>query len=158
MKRRALRLIVCAAITALTLFVAACGGSDDAKTADTTVEIEEKSAFSDGYTTLEDYYNDPSVKAQLDDMFSDIETEGLSLNLDMKGNEFIVTVRIEDNTMIVDGLAEVLEEGMEEQADELKEQVKEFDKIIGEEGACTVTMRYTDPDGNAIAEKSFKAD
>ena len=39
MKRRTLKLVACAAITALTLSVTACGG-DDAKTADTAA-VEE---------------------------------------------------------------------------------------------------------------------
>lgn len=191
MKRKTLKLIVCAAITALTLTVTACGGSDDAETADTaeveeTVETEEKaepekeaepeeeaepeakpeeeaedeaaSASSDEYTTLEDYYNDPTVKSLLDSMYSNMEADGLSLSLDVKGNEFAVIIQIEDSSMIVDGLAEALDAGMDEQADQLKEQVKQFDEVIGEEGACTVTMRYTDPDGNVITERSVKAD
>lgn len=185
MKRRTLKLVVCAAITALTLSVTACGGTDDAKTTDTTevedtvetedeaepeveeepeaepedeAEDEAESVSTGEYTTLEDYYNDPTVKSLLDGMYSNMEAEGLSLSLDVKGNEFAVIIQIEDSSMVVDGLAEALEAGMDEQADQLKEQVKQFDEVIGEEGACTVTMRYTDPDGNVIAERSVKAD
>ena len=59
--------------------------------------------------------------------------------------------------MIVDGLAEALDAALDAQADSFKEQVKQFDEVVEEEGACTVIMRYTDPDDNVLAEKAFTA-
>ncbi len=194
MKRRTLKLVACAAITALTLSVTACGG-DDAKTADTAaveetaedtapeaeaepeveaepeaeaepeVEAEPEAETEDTadsssageYTTLEDYYNDPSVKSVLDSMFESIAEEGMSASLEVKGNEFTVIIKIEDSSMVVEGLAEALDAALEAQADTFKEQVKEFDEVVEQEGACTVIMRYTDPDGNVLAEKAFTA-
>ncbi len=191
MKRRTLKLVACATITALTLSVTACGG-DDAKTADTAaveetaedtapeaeaepeveaepeaeaepeVEAEPEAETEDTadsssageYTTLEDYYNDPSVKPVLDSMFESIAEEGMSASLEVKGNEFTVIIKIEDSSMVVEGLAEALDAALEAQADTFKEQVKEFDE---QEGACTVIMRYTDPDDNVLAEKAFTA-
>ena len=182
MKRKTLKLIACAAITALTLSVTACGGSDDAKTADTAeveetaepeveaesdveeaeIEVEEaeaevESASSDEYATLEDYYNDPTVKSALDSMFESIAEDGMSADLEVKGNEFTVIIKIEDSSMIVDGLGEALDAALDAQADTFKEQVKQFDEVVGEDGACTVVMRYTDPDDNVLAEKAFTA-
>ena len=194
MKRRTLKLVACAAITALTLSVTACGGSDDAKTTDTTevedtvetedeaepeaepeveaeaeddveeaeaevedAEDEVESASTGEYTTLEDYYNDPTVKSVLDSMFASIAEDGMSADLEVKGNDFTVIIKIEDSSMIVDGLGEALDAALDAQADTFKEQVKQFDEVVEEEGACTVTMRYTDPDDNVLAEKSFKA-
>lgn len=194
MKRRTLKLVACAAITALTLSVTACGGSDDTATAGTTEvedtvetedeaepeaepEVEEEaendvedveaevedaedeveSASTGEYATLEDYYNDPTVKAALDSMFASIAEEGMSADLEVKGNEFTVIIKIEDSSMIVDGLGEALEAALDAQADTFKEQVKQFDEVVEEEGACTVIMRYTDPDDNVLAEKAFTA-
>lgn len=193
MKRRTLKLVACAAITALTLSVTACGGSDAATTDTTEVEdtvesedtaepeaepeveaeaendVEDAEAEVEGaedevesastgeYTTLEDYYNDPSVKSVLDSMFESIAEEGMSADLEVKGNEFTVIIKIEDSSMIVDGLGEALDAALEAQADTFKEQVKQFDEVVGEEGACTVIMRYTDPDDNVLAEKAFTA-
>ena len=182
MKRRTLKLVACATITALTLSVTACGG-DDAKTADTAaveetaedtapeagaepeVEAEPEAETEDTadsssageYTTLEDYYNDPSVKPVLDSMFESIAEEGMSASLEVKGNEFTVIIKIEDSSMVVEGLAEALDAALEAQADTFKEQVKEFDEVVEQEGACTVIMRYTDPDDNVLAEKAFTA-
>lgn len=194
MKRRTLKLVACAAITALTLSVTACGG-DDAKTTDAPAveeaeetapeaedaapeaeaeaekdveeaeaeveeaeeEVESESASTGEYTTLEDYYNDPSVKSVLDSMFASIAEEGMSADLEVKGNEFTVIIKIEDSSMIVDGLGEALDAALESQADTFKEQVKQFDEVVEQEGACTVIMRYTDPDDNVLAEKAFTA-
>ncbi|MCM1121080.1 MAG: DUF4854 domain-containing protein [Eubacterium sp.] len=184
MKRKTLKLIACAAITALTLSVTACGGSDDAKTADTAeveetaepeaeaeaesdveeaeaeveaAEAEVESASSGEYATLEDYYSDPTVKSALDSMFESIAEEGMSADLEVKGNEFTVIIKIEDSSMIVEGLGEALDAALDAQADTFKEQVKQFDEVVGEDGACTVVMRYTDPDDNVLAEKAFTA-
>lgn len=187
MKRRTLKLAACAAIMAFTLSLTACGGDDAAKTTDLTetadvadeteveapadeaddveaevetdTETDDADAASDGeYTTLEDYYNDPTVQSVLDSAFDAMASEGMSVALEVEGNVFTVIIKIEDSTMIVDGLAEALDAALDEQADTFKEQVKQFDEVVEQEGACTVVMRYTDPDDNVLAEKSFKAD
>ena len=46
---------------------------------------------------------------------------------------------------------------LDAQEDTFKAQVKQFDDVIGQDGACTVVMRYTDPDDNVLAEKAFTA-
>lgn len=195
MKRRTLKFIACAAITALTLSMTACGG--DAKTTDSAeveapaevaepeaeaepevepeaeaeaeadvaeveaevedAEEEVEDASTGAYTTLEEYYNDATVQAALDAMFDSLAEDGMSANLEVKGNEFTVIIKIEDSTMIVDGLGEALDAALDTQADTFIEQVKQFDEVVGEEGACTVIMRYTDPDDNVLAEKAFTA-
>lgn len=90
-------------------------------------------------------------------MFESIAEEGMSASLEVKGNEFTVIIKIEDSSMVVEGLAEALDAALEAQADTFKEQVKEFDEVVEQEGACTVIMRYTDPDDNVLAEKAFTA-
>ena len=226
MRKGALKWSVCAVITALTLCVTACGGSEDAVTADTNevkeivetdsevesevkdepevqaepeeepdteledeaeperkseaeeeAEAEEKAETAseaesdsdseqveeeteegeDEYTTLEDYYNDPEVRDALKSAFAVRAGDGMSADCVVKGNEFTVIIKIEDRSMIVDGMAEHLNEALDTQADRFKAQVKQFDDVIGQEGACTVIMRYTDPDDNILAEKAFTA-
>ncbi len=116
-----------------------------------------EAAATGDYDSLEDYYNDPTVKSVMDSMFAGIAEEGMSASLEVKGNEFTVIIKIEDSSMVVDGMAEALDAALDAQADTFKEQVKQFDDVIGQEGACTVVMRYTDPDDNVLAEKSFTA-
>ena len=186
MKRKTLKFFACAAIMAMTLSFTACGGSDDtSKTAETGAKVEDQAAEpekeeeakddaavdsadqaddaddagSDASAsgTLEDLYNDPSVKSMLDSAFDSMAGDGMSLSMDVTGNEMIMEVKFEDSSMVVDGIGEALGEALDQQADSFKQQVKTFDDAVGQEGACTVTMRYLDPDGNVLVEKSYKA-
>ena len=109
------------------------------------------------YDSLEAFYNDPTVKSTLDTMFDAMGQEGMSIAVDAKDNELIVIIKIEDSSMVVDGMAEALEAALDSQAATFEAQVTQFDDVVGKPGACTVTMRYLDPDDNVLAEKSFKA-
>ena len=130
-------------------------------TADDTEAATDDAADDTGaagdFQTLEDYYNDPTVKSALDAMFASVAEEGMSADLEVKGNEFTVIIKIEDSSMVVDGIAEALSAALDSQEETFKSQVKQFDDVIGQEGACTVIMRYTDPDDNVLAEKAFTA-
>ena len=109
------------------------------------------------YETLEDYYNDPAVYEALKSAFDAMAGDGMSANCEVKGNEFTVIIKIADRSMIVDGMGPALDEALNAQEDTFKAQVKQFDDVIGQEGVCTVIMRYTDPDDNILAEKAFTA-
>lgn len=120
---------------------------------DADAEAEDAS----GFTTLEDYYNDPTVKSALDSAFEAMATDGMSVACEVKGNEFTVIIKIEDSSMLVDGIGDALSAALDAQEDTFKAQVKQFDDVIGADGVCTVVMRYTDPDDNVLAEKAFTA-
>lgn len=183
MKRKTLRFIVCASMMAMTLSFSACGGSDDgAKTVETGAKTEDKTqadeadgadnadaadsadnadvADSDAgtATTLEELYSDPSVQSMMDSAFGAMAQDGMSVDFKATGNDLVIEIKIEDSSMVVDGMGEALETALDQQADTFKQQVKTFDDAVGQAGACTVTMRYLDPDGNLLAEKSFKAE
>lgn len=186
MKRRTLKVAACTVIASLALAATACGSKTakeaDAKVEDTAdvqadneddveeVEVEEaeneaESAEEDeeavslggSYASLEDFYNDPAIKPALDGMFESMAQEGMSAALEVNGNEFKVIIKIEDSSMIVDGMGEYLDQTLEAMAPTFEAQVAQFDDAIGEAGACTVVMCYTDPDDNVLAEKAFKA-
>lgn len=125
--------------------------SDGEKTEEEIAEDEEE------YVTLEDYYNDPTVYEALKSVFDAMAGDGMSANCEVKGNEFTVIIKIEDRSRIVDGMGAALDAALNAQEDTFKEQVKLFDEVIGQEGVCTVIMRYTDPDDNTLAEKAFTA-
>lgn len=82
----------------------------------------------------------------------------MSVDFEATGNELAIIIKIEDSSMMVDGMGEALGTALDAQADTLKAQVKTFDDAVGQAGACTVTMRYLDPDGNVLVEKSYKAE
>ena len=117
---------------------------------------EDESATADGQT-LEEIFNDPATKEQYDAAFEAMAQEGMEVSVEATGNELAVIIKITDSSMVVDGMAEALEEALDQQAATFEAQVEQFDTAVGTPGACTVTMRYLDPDDNVIAEKSFKA-
>lgn len=135
MKKRKVRSIVLAAIMVLTLAVTACGQK-----------------------TLESMFNDADTKAQFESAFSGLEGSGLELSYEVKGNDFTMTLQITDSSLVTDGIAEQLQAALDAQGDTFKEQVAQFDEAVGKEGACTATVRYTDPDGKVLAEGTFTAE
>ena len=109
-------------------------------------------------TTLEELFKDPAAKSAFDSMVQAMETAGMSASINAVGNEMIMEVKIEDSSLIVDGLSDSLNAALDAQAETFKTQVKTLDTSVGQEGACTFTVRYLDPDGNVLAERSFKAE
>lgn len=122
-----------------------------------TEEVAEEAAATTDATTLEDYYNDPTVKAAMDAAFASFAEDGMSAAVEMKENTMTAIIKIEDESYIVDGIGDMLQAALEENAATFEEQAAEFDEIIGESGACTVVMRYVDPKDNVLAEKAFTA-
>lgn len=93
----------------------------------------------------------------LDSAFESLAEDGMSASIEMEENTMTVIIKIEDESMMVDGMGEYLDAALDASADQFAEQAATFDEIIGESGACTVVMRYLDPDDNVISEKSFTA-
>ena len=184
MKKRFVKVFACMAVTAMMLSVTACGSKEAAAetaeaveetaTEETEAEVEEEveaeaeeveeateevaeEAATTDATTLEDYYNDPTVKAAMDAAFASFAEDGMSAAVEMKENTMTAIIKIEDESYIVDGIGDMLQAALEENAVTFEEQAAEFDEVIGESGACTVVMRYVDPQDNVLAEKAFTA-
>ncbi|MCM1297833.1 MAG: DUF4854 domain-containing protein [Muribaculaceae bacterium] len=107
--------------------------------------------------TLEDYFSDPTLKSMMEAQFASLADQGMSASVDVKGNELVVTVKIEDSSMVDETTGAALAAGLDAAESQFADSIKEFDGAVGEEGACTMTMRYLDPDGNVLAEKSYSA-
>ncbi len=143
------------------------GAADDSTdaaddSADAADDATDDSAAADSSaaagTTLEELFKEPTAKAAFDSMTESIASEGMSASINAVGNEMIMEVNIEDSSLIVDGLSDSLNAALDAQAETFKTQVKTLDTSVGQEGACTFTVRYLDPDGNVLAERSFKAE
>ena len=181
MKKRMLKLFACTAIMAMALSVTACGGTDkEDKTAEETaagddadgaeaagdkdtagaddVDADAADGNAAAGTTLEELFEDPTAKSAFDSMVQAMATDGMSASVSAVGNEMIVEVKYEDSSLITDGISEALDTALDTQADTFKAQVKTLDDTVGQAGACTFTVRYLDPDGNVLTEKSFKAE
>ena len=185
MKKRFVKVFACMAVTAMMLSVTACGSKEAAaetaeaveetateeteaeveeeveaeaeEVEEATEEVAEEAAATTDATTLEDYYNDPTVKAAMDAAFASFAEDGMSAAVEMKENTMTAIIKIEDESYIVDGIGDMLQAALEENAATFEEQAAEFDEVIGESGACTVVMRYVDPQDNVLAEKAFTA-
>lgn len=120
------------------------------------VEDEEEEA-SEEAQTLEELFSDPSLKDMYDSMLEAMSEDGLELSYEVSGNDFVMIFTITDTSLVTDEMAAGLTEALETQGDQFVTQAKQFDDILGEEGASTVTIRYTDPDGNVMAEKTYSA-
>lgn len=111
----------------------------------------------EGYSTLEDYYNDPSVKSVWDAAYGVGSGDGdhMSLSIDARENTFYIIYKLVDSSLIENGTADMIIDGLE--ASILNETAKAFDDAIGQVGACVIVVRCTDSDDNVLAEKEFKA-
>lgn len=137
MKKRTLKSIVLTVVMVMVLAVSACG--------------------SKGVKTVEDYYNNPEVKAAFEEQLSAAAGHGMSINLEAKGNDFIMSYQYDANLVLPDDAVDQLEAALESTASIFEAEAKVFDEAIGQKGACTVIVKYLDSDGNLLAEKSFKA-
>lgn len=126
--------------------------------ADTETEADTSAAGAEGtYATLEDCYNDPAVKSQLEAALGTSE-EGTALSIEAKGNVLTMTCKFEDSSMDTEGLGDTLSAAMDANAAMFEQLAASFDEAVGgEAGTCTFAVRYTDANDNVLAEKEFKA-
>lgn len=107
--------------------------------------------------TVEKYYKDPWVRASYEEQIRNAEQLGLSISIEAKGDDFIMTYKYSEDIELPADAGDQLEAALEEAALIFEMQAAEIDKEIGRPGACTVIIRYLDSKGNVIAEKAFKA-
>ena len=138
---------------------AADTGADTEDAADTETEADASAAGAEGtYATLEDYYNDPAVKSQLDASFESMGEEGMALSVEAKENVLTMICKFEDSSMVVDGVGDTLSAALDANAATFEQIAASFDEAVGgAAGTCTFAVRYTDPDDKVLAEKEFKA-
>ena len=126
---------------------------NDSESEDTADEVEddvqdEEVSDSENYETLEEYCNNPDMRAEIESNLAAVENEATSISIDVKDNNLMLTFRILDSSLIVDGMSEKLAEALEGQ-DRFRNTAAAFDEELGfEAGTCSVTIRYTDPNDN----------
>lgn len=136
MKKRTVKTIVCAALMAVALSVTACGSNK----------------------TLEDYMNSaPEEMKELEDQMAAASADGMSISVDVKGNEFTYVYTFEDAALLTDEVRENITSGLEASASLFEMMAQQLDEAIEQKNAVTLTVKYVDPDGNVIGEQSYKA-
>lgn len=148
---------------------------DDAEEADVEVEDEADAEEADveedveaeddadaeeeaTYASLEEAFADPEVKDTMDDLISSMEEEGMLVSYEVSGNDFVVVYQFTDITVDdVDGLSESMAEAMGQLEDMFVELAEMFDEELGEEGACTITVRCLDAVDSVLFENTYSA-
>lgn len=110
------------------------------------------------YASLEEAFADPEVQAEMDDMISSMEEDGMLVSYEVSGNDFVVIYQFTDITVDdVDGLSEAMSEAMGQLEDMFVELAEMFDETVGEEGACTITVRCLDAAESLLFEDTYSA-
>lgn len=110
------------------------------------------------YESLEEAFTDPEVKAEMDELISSMEEDGMTVSYEVIGNEFAVTYQFTDLVVDdVDGLADSLEAAMSQLESVFVELAEAFDEELGVAGACTVSVHYLDAADNVLYEGAFSA-
>lgn len=108
--------------------------------------------------SLEDYFQkNPAVREQLEEQLFAMGTDQFQVvSLDVSGNVFTITYQFTDPSLMVDGLTELLEQGLDAQADFFEQEAAAFDSFIAS-GHSTVVIRYLDLDGGLLTQREFTA-
>ncbi|MCM1145932.1 MAG: DUF4854 domain-containing protein [Clostridium sp.] len=137
MTKRTVKGILCAALMALTLSMTACGSSTQ---------------------TLEGYFNsNASEKAAIEEEIAGAGNESMTVTAEVKENDFIFNFTIVDEALLIDGISEQLDAGLEATASVFEQVAAQLDEMIEQEGVVSIVIRYLNPDGDVLAERSFKA-
>lgn len=132
--------------------------ADDAAEADAEAESTDDTAAATG-ETVESLLNDPAAKAQYEEAFAEYEEQGMTVAVDAKGNELLMSLTIQDASLITDETAGQLQSALDQSESVFAALAAALDTSVGgEPGTCTYSVSYLDPDGNVLAEKSFKAE
>ncbi len=129
---------------------------------ETTETKEEETAIES--RTLEEMYNDPAYKETFENFESYFGTPMAGSNLEnefeVKGNEFIWIIKFtytdSESIELLSNSKNELQKELDEATENIKF-VEELDNIVGQKGACSMTVRYVDSYNNVLAESVIKA-
>ena len=161
MKRKTVKTVICATLMTIAMSVTACGSSDDGtKSADTTATVEETSTESNGQKTLEEFlFEDPTMEEQLKEQAAAQGNDQMDMEVEVKGNDFIIVATLKDSIEITDDMASQLQDGMDSVGSVFSSLAGALDDAIGaEKGTVSYGIRYCAPDGTVLAEASFSAE
>ncbi len=130
------------------------------KEEETAPEEEGESA---GSQTLEEYFNStPGAMEAIEEQLAGAGDDDMSMAGEVKENEFTLNCTFKDASIFTDDvsaqLGEQLEAGLDSTASVFQQVAAMLDETIGQKGAVSVVVKYLDPDGNVLAERSFKAE
>lgn len=152
------KLIAYGMTAAVILSLTACAAEEETGNPSSSGEETQDTGTADTaqyYEFLEDYYNTPAGKAELEADYEDLVGEGMSLTAYTVMNELVVTVKYEDSALLTEGIEETLAQKLDSLNDRFVQQTIEYNDIINWSSVCMVRVRYTDPEGNVLAEQTY---
>ncbi len=185
MKRKSLRVFACAAVMAMGLMITACGGDKEAaaetsKTEEAKTEIEtelseteekkeeapaaeekkeeapaEEEKKEEASASLEDYFNDPTVKEAFDALKDAMEGSGMSMDIVIEGNKMTYVYTFEEVAKDA-SVEEQLNAGLDEEAATFEQTAASMEEESGVEGVI-VGVEYVDCNGETIVSREFTA-
>ena len=176
MKRKTVKTVLCATLLTIAMSVTACGSSNDgSKSTDTAVAetsteekapeapAEDKAADkeeSSAQKTLEEYlFEDPTAEQQLKEQATAQGNDQMDMDIEVKGNDFILIATFKDSVELSDDVSEQLNARMDSVASTFSALAGMLDDAIGaEKGTVSYGIKYCAPDGTVLAEASFRAE
>ncbi len=125
-----------------------------------SAEEEAPAADAASGMTLEEYMNStPDQKKQFEEEMAASAQDGISIAVDVKGNDFTYIYTFEDDSLITDEVKSNLKTGLEATASVFAMMAEQMDEAIGaDKGTVTIIVKYQDGSGNVLEEGSFHAE
>ena len=125
-----------------------------------SAEEEAPAADAASGMTLEEYMNStPDQKKQFEEEMAASAQDGISIAVDVKGNDFTYIYTFEDDSLITDEVKSNLKTGLEATASVFTMMAEQMDEGIGaDKGTVTIIVKYQDGSGNVLEEGSFHAE
>ena len=161
MKRKTVKTVLCATLLTIAMSVTACGSSNDgAKNTDTAVAETTDKEESSGQKTLEEFlFEDPTMEQQLKEQAAAQGNDQMDMEVEVKGNDFIIIATFKDSVELSDDVSEQLNAGMDSVGSVFSTLAGALDDAIGaEKGTVSYGIKYCAPDGTVLAEASFRAE
>ncbi len=135
---------------------------EEASAEEETPAAEEEAPAADAASgmTLEEYMNStPDQKKQFEEEMAASAQDGISIAVDVKGNDFTYIYTFEDDSLITDEVKSNLKTGLEATASVFAMMAEQMDEAIGaDKGTVTIIVKYQDGSGNVLEEGSFHAE
>lgn len=134
-----MKTIVCAALLTLAVSVTACGGSKK---------------------TLEDYMKaDSAAMQQLEEQMAAMGDESTDMKVEITGNDVVYTATLKEGYEVPEENVAIMEESLDSLKSAFAAIAGELDDEIGaEKGTVSFGIKYCNPDGSVLVEKSYRAE
>ena len=173
MKKIVLRILSLGLASVLALSMTACSGDNNSSASSAATNSSASSAAASSsavesdsseasagalpgkFATIEEFVNSDIMQEQIDSITSSLKDSGMNIKITGEGDKLVYTYTYETDTTDIEGLAEMLESGMEDQTS-VFEGVAAV-KLAVDVESPVVVVRYLDNEGNEIYSREFTA-